>query len=171
MDALTYAQGLPSLTVTPRVGYDLELLATGAFSPLDRFMGKTDYQRTLTEMCMVDGTLFPIPVTLPLDPAALPNGTKAITLLSPNGQPLAVMELEEVFAYDKKRESRLVLGTTDIQHPYVAEMVGWGDFYASGPLRVLDLPFHRAYGELCKVPAQVRECLEVMGLEKVVAFQ
>jgi sulfate adenylyltransferase len=170
-DALAYAQGLPSLTVTPRVGYDLELLATGAFSPLDRFMGKADYQRTLTEMRMVDGTLSPIPVTLPLDQAALPKGSKAITLKSPTGQPLAVMEIEEVFAYDKKRESRLILGTTDIKHPYVAEMGGWGSFYASGPLRVLDLPYHRAYGELCKVPAQVRACLGVLGLEKVVAFQ
>ena len=55
---------------------DLELLATGAFSPLDRFMGKADYERVLTEMRLKNGMLFPIPVTLPLDEAPCPTGAR-----------------------------------------------------------------------------------------------
>ena len=171
VEMLAYAACLPTVQVSPRVEYDLELLATGAFSPLDRFMGKADYQRTLTEMRLADGTLYPIPVTLPIEQESLSSGVEAVTLIGIGGQPLAVMEIEEVFVYDKKREARLVLGTTDPKHPFVAEMAGWGNLCISGPLKVLDLPFHRLLGDLCKVPAAVRACLAVMGLDKVVAFQ
>ena len=60
-----YASELPSLQLSPRSLCDIELLAVGAFSPLDRFMGKADYTRVVEEMRLADGTLFPIPVTLP----------------------------------------------------------------------------------------------------------
>jgi sulfate adenylyltransferase len=170
-ELLAYARRLPGIQVSPRAGYDLELLASGAFSPLDRFMGKADYQRTLTEMRLADGTLSPIPVTLPVDGGAISPGVEAVALHGSNGQPLAVMDIEEVFSYDKVREARLVLGTTDPKHPLVAEMAGWGNVYISGPLKVLDLPYHRGIGDLCKTPVQVRACLALMGLDKVVAFQ
>jgi sulfate adenylyltransferase len=134
-------------------------------------MGKADYQRTLTEMRLADGTLFPIPVTLPLEEGVLSGGVEAVTLTGEAGQPLAIMQIEDVFSYDKKREARLVLGTTDPKHPFVTEMAGWGKLCASGHLKVLDLPFHRALGNLCKTPAEVRACLSSMGLDKVVAFQ
>ncbi len=64
---LAEAAHYPSLQMTDRNLHDLELLAVGAFSPLDRFMGKADYQRVLTEMRLADGTLFPIPITLTID--------------------------------------------------------------------------------------------------------
>jgi sulfate adenylyltransferase len=170
-ETLAYARCLPCVQVSPRVGLDLELLATGAFSPLDRFMAKADYQRTLTEMRLANGTLYPIPVTLPIAKEVISGGVKAITLTGSSGQPLAVMEIEDVYAYDKKREARLVLGTTDPKHPFITEMAGWGNICLSGLLKVLDLPFHRGYGDLCKTPSQVRACLAAMGLDKVVAFQ
>ena len=65
-ELLAHAAGLPRLQLTARGVCDLELLATGGFSPLDRFMGRADYERVLDEMRLADGTLFPIPVTLPV---------------------------------------------------------------------------------------------------------
>src|SRR5438132_11583650 len=64
------AYQLPSIQLSPRSVCDLELLATGAFSPLDRFMGKADYIRVLEEMRLSNGMIFPISITLPIDPAA-----------------------------------------------------------------------------------------------------
>src|SRR5256884_2249487 len=52
----------PSLQLAPRSVCDLELLATGAFSPLDRFMGRADYARVLDEMRLSCGQVFPIPI-------------------------------------------------------------------------------------------------------------
>src|SRR5919107_1624669 len=58
------AAGLPRLQLTPRSLCDLELIATGGFSPLARFMNRADYERVLEEMRLADGTLFPLPLTL-----------------------------------------------------------------------------------------------------------
>src|SRR4030095_13876598 len=60
------AARLPSLQLSMRSLCDLELLATGGFSPVDRFMGEADYVRVLREMRLADGTLFSIPITLPI---------------------------------------------------------------------------------------------------------
>ena len=67
------ANQYPTYQISDRNLHDLELLAVGAFSPLDRFMGRADYQRVLTEMRMADGTLFPIPITLTIDKEDLPT--------------------------------------------------------------------------------------------------
>src|SRR5918995_5427536 len=65
-EARAYASTLPSLQMSPRVVCDLELLASGGFSPLDRFMSEADFRGVLHEMRLADRTLFPIPVTLPV---------------------------------------------------------------------------------------------------------
>lgn len=162
---------LPSVKISARAMCDLELLATGAFSPLDRFMRKADYERVLTEMRLTDGTLFPIPVTLPVDEDQLPTWGEAITLCDARNNTLAIMQIEEVYHWDALREARLVLGTTDPRHPLVSEMVSWGKVYVSGELKVIDLPKYYDFVELRRTPAQVRQLLEEMGYANVVAFQ
>jgi len=162
---------LPNVQISARALCDLELLATGAFSPLDRFMRKVDYERTLTEMRLSDGTLFPIPVTLPVDEKALPSWGEQITLSDVRNNPLAVMQIEEVYHYDRQREARLVLGSTDPRHPLVSEMVQWGNVYVSGELKLINLPRYHDFVELRRTPAQVRHMLEKMGHANVVAFQ
>lgn len=162
---------LPSIKISARALCDLELLATGAFSPLDRFMKKADYERVLTEMRLENGTLFPIPVTLPLDEDALPSWGEQVTLCDARNNTLAVMQIEEVYHWDPLREARLVLGTTDSKHPLISEMVGWGKVYVSGALKVVDLPYYYDFVDLRRTPLQVREALEQMGHANVVAFQ
>jgi sulfate adenylyltransferase len=170
-ELLEKSSRLPTVQISARALCDLELLATGAFSPLDRFMGKADYERVLTEMRLEDGTLFPIPVTLPIDEAALPSYGEQITLADSGNNPIAVMSIEEVYHYDPQREARLVLGTTDARHPLISEMVRWGKVYISGALKVIGLPRYYDFRELRLTPAQVRARLEAMGHDKVVAFQ
>ena len=65
-EALTRAKELPTIKLSERAICDLELLAVGGFSPLDRFMGSADYGRVLEEMRLANGQLFPIPITLPV---------------------------------------------------------------------------------------------------------
>jgi sulfate adenylyltransferase len=170
-ELLARSSRLPSVKISSRALCDLELLATGAFSPLDRFMRKADYERVLTEMRLSDGTLFPIPVTLPLDESALPSWGEQITLCDARNNTIAVMQIEEVYHWDPQREARLVLGTTDPRHPLISEMVRWGKVYVSGELKVIDLPRYYDFVDLRLTPAQVRARLEEMGYDKVVAFQ
>ncbi len=170
-ELLERSSRLPSVRISPRSLCDLELLATGAFSPLDRFMGKADYERVLTEMRLENGVLFPIPITLPVDEDALPSWGEQITLSDARNNTLAVMQIEEVYPWDSLRESRLVLGTTDSRHPLVSEMVRWGKVYVSGALKMIDLPIYHDFMNLRLTPAEVRARLEGMGNEQVVAFQ
>src|SRR3990172_8191435 len=132
---LDEANRYPSIQITDRNLNDLELLATGGFSPLNRFMGEADYRRVLTEMRLQDGTLFPIPITLTINKADLPTREEWIVLRDARNYIMAMMRIEEVFRWDPIREARLVLGSTDYQHPLVAEMNSWGDLCISGELR------------------------------------
>ena len=165
---LEQANRLPSIQISARALCDLELLATGGFSPLDRFMGQADYERVIEELRLADGTLFPLPVTLPVERADLPP---RLTLRDARNNLIAIMEVAEVFVYDREREARLALGTTDSRHPLVAEMSRWGGFYASGPLRVLNLPPTYDFVELRRTPRQVQAALAALGRANVVAFQ
>lgn len=170
-ELLARSNRLPSVRISERSLCDLELLATGAFSPLDRFMGKEDYERVLTEMRFKNGVLFPIPITLPVDEDAMPTWSEQITLSDSRNNTLAVMQIEDVFHWDPLRESRLVLGTTDPKHPLISEMVRWGKVYVTGEIKVLNLPVYHDFIRLRLTPGEVRSRLEEMGNKNVVAFQ
>lgn len=171
-EALTArAMKLPSIKISTRALCDLELLATGGFSPLTEFMSKADYERVLREMRLTDGTLFPLPITLTANPAELPMVGDEIVLRNANNDLIAVMEIDEVFHWDHETEARLAYGTTDARHPMISEMVNWGKVCISGPMKVINLPKYHDFVDLRMTPAQVRERLEAMGHANVVAFQ
>src|SRR5262245_6515163 len=95
------AARLPSVRLSERVACDLELLATGAFSPLDRFMGREDLQSVLDEMRLAKGHVFPVPVTLPVEPGPEIRLDRDIALRSARNDLLAVMTIGEVWEWDK----------------------------------------------------------------------
>ncbi len=161
----------PSIQISQRALCDLELLATGGFSPLDRFMGRADYQRVLTEMRLADGTLFPIPITLTISKDEIPTRSEWLALRDSRNNLIAIMRVEEFYRWDPNMEARLVYSSTDHRHPMVSEMIRWGDFCISGELKVLNLPKYHDFTELRSAPAQVRKTLESMGHKDVVAFQ
>ncbi|MGI8857788.1 MAG: bifunctional sulfate adenylyltransferase/adenylylsulfate kinase [Thermomicrobiales bacterium] len=165
------ASGMPSVQLSPRSMCDLELLATGAFSPLDRFMGEADYRRVLAEMRLANGTLFPMPITLPVDEDTAVAVGEWIALRTPRNDLVAVMAVEEKFRRDAATESQQVFGTTDARHPLVAEMANWGAWYLSGPLTVVNPPLHYSFRSLRRTPAEVRARLAAMGRTNIVAFQ
>src|SRR6185369_11375480 len=135
-----------SIQVSPRVQCDLELLATGAFSPLDRFLGRADHERVEAEMRLANGTLWPMPITLPVANDAPVSLDREMVLRSATNEILAVMTVEEIYE---------VTGTRNV----------------SGRLRVLALPTPPDFRELRLTPAEVRAKLEELGHSNVVAFQ
>ena len=165
------AADMPRVQLTPRNICDLELLATGAFSPLDRFMGGADYSRVLEEMRLASGALFPLPVTLGVRRDAVPSLKGEVALADTYNNLLAVMRVEEVYEWNRGREARLAYGTNDFRHPTVAEMNSWGELNVSGRLRVFALPWHYDFRPLRLSPAEVRAALAGLGHGNVVAFQ
>jgi len=170
-ELLVRAKELPSLQLSERALCDLELLATGAFSPLDRFMTSADHDRVAGEMRLANGQIFPIPITLPLSKDDRLNAGSEISLRDSRNEIVATMNVEEVYEWNLEETARAVFGTVDLRHPLVAEMHRWGDRFASGPLQVLQLPARYDFRELRLTPAQTRERLEQIGFNNVVAFQ
>jgi sulfate adenylyltransferase len=165
------ASELPSIQVSNRSLCDLELMATGAFSPLDRFMSRSDYERVVHEMRLSDGTLFPIPVTLPVVPFEGLGLDKEITLRGPKNEILAIMRVEETYGWDYQNAARQVFGTLDTRHPLVSEMTKWGSLFISGKIQVIELPRHHDFAELRLSPQETRKSLNQLGFSNVVAFQ
>ncbi len=165
------AKFLPSLQVSYRTQCDLDLLAVGALSPLDRFMGEKDYRSVLAGMRLANGILFPIPITLPVDdPKGIAIGNE-IVLRSTENSILAIMKVEELYAWNLEEEAMAVAGTMDSRHALVSEMYTWGKYYISGPLVLPHLPRYYDFPELRKTPAEVREILAHMGYDNVIGFQ
>ena len=168
-----YAKRLISIRISERAVCDLELLATGAFSPLDRFMSQADHQSVLDTMRLTDGHIFPLPVTLPIDDeerARIKVGDE-IALRDLQNELLAIMTVAEIYAWDLAEVAEKAFGTQDLRHPLVAEMHRWGKVNISGPLRVLQLPRHYDFKNIRLTPAETRVRLETFGHANVVAFQ
>ncbi|HVG32636.1 MAG TPA: bifunctional sulfate adenylyltransferase/adenylylsulfate kinase [Pyrinomonadaceae bacterium] len=170
-DSLLKASGLPHVQLTQRNLCDLELLATGGFSPLDRFIGENDYQHILGEMRLASGILFPIPITLAVDPFPELKLDAEITLTDQRNNVVATMRVEEIYERDWQEEAQSVCRTTDHRHPFVAEMHSWKKLNISGELRVIELPKHYDFQSLRMTPSQVRARLASLGHANVVAFQ
>ena len=118
----SYAKRLPSIRLSERSLCDLELLAVGAFSPLDRFMGVGDYQRALDEMRLLNGALFPLPITLPVSEEALSTIRldQDIALRNAHNELLAIMTVEEIYPWDLREAAVKALGTESLKHPLVS---------------------------------------------------
>lgn len=169
--ATAHAQQLPSIRLSERELCDLELLATGGFSPLDRFMGLADYRTVLSDMRLAAGQLFPIPVTLSVrheDAIAL---DREVALRDSRNELVGTMTVAEIYEWNLPELAQLVFGTQDLRHPLVAEMHRWGNRFISGPLSVFRLPPHYDFRELRLTPSETRERFAQTGRNNVVAFQ
>jgi ATP sulfurylase len=156
---------------------DLELLATGAFSPLTGFMRKADYERCVDEMRLASGLVWSIPVTLALE-QGLADGVREgqEVALCEGDRVLALMEVEEKYPYDRptrEHEASEVYGTTAKAHPGVARLYRQGDVLLAGGIWLVDWPSaaRTEFPELRHTPRQTRRMFARRGWRSVVGFQ
>lgn len=168
------SKGWSSWDLTPRQLCDLELLMNGAFSPLQGFMGRADYESVCASMRLSSGLIWPIPVVLdvPADTATKLTPGTSLALRDPEGVMLAVLHVEEVWEADRQQEAEQVFGTTDRKHPGAAHLLDKANpFYISGKLEGLQLPPHYDYRGLRQTPAEMREKFARFGWRRIAAFQ
>ncbi len=160
-------EALEQVPLTSRELSDLGMLATGALSPLEGFMSREDYERVLEEMRLQGGLPWALPVCLAVDEA--PRG-ETVALTDETGKALAVLDVQEVYEYDKQREAEQCFRTTDDAHPGVARLYGQKPLYLAGRVTVFerhDPPFP----ELALDPADTRRVFAERGWRRVVGFQ
>jgi len=168
------AFNLSDITLNDRHLCDLELLATGAFSPLKGFMTRTDYESVLDRMRLQNGALWPIPICLdiPETKAKSLEAGQSVTLRDPEGFLLAIMEIEDIWPVEIEKEALHVFGTSDQVHPGVQQLYKKSDnFYIGGSLEVLSLPLHFDFKQLRLTPQEVKDIYKRMGWKRVVGFQ
>ncbi|MBO8173039.1 MAG: sulfate adenylyltransferase [Bacillaceae bacterium] len=152
---------------------DIECISTGAFSPLIGFMDQQDYRSVVQQMRLSDGTLWPIPVTLPIDEeqaAGISIGEK-VALKGEGGTVYAVLTVTDKFRPDKHREARMVYRTEDIRHPGVKKLFSRPDVYLGGPIDVINRPDPGPFRQVYLTPEDTRRIFKEMGWKKVVGFQ
>ena len=160
-------ESLERVTLTSREVSDLDMLATGALSPLEGFLGRDDYDCVVDEMRLANGLPWALPVCLAVD--AAPRGDR-VALADGSGRLLAVLEVDEVYPYDKEREAERCFRTTDTEHPGVARLFAQHPLYLSGRVSVFDrVP--PAFPKLAMDPAETRATFAERGWKRVVGFQ
>ena len=161
------ADSLERVTLTSREVSDLDMIASGALSPLEGFMGRDDYERVVEEMRLASGLVWALPVCLAV-PAA-PQGER-VALADEAGTLLGVLEVEEVYVYDKEREAERCFRTTDDAHPGVARLYAQAPLYLAGRVTIFERP-EPAFPELALDPVETRGVFAERGWKRVVGFQ
>ena len=168
------ANHLPKLVVNARELSDLEMLAVGALSPLTGFVGEADYVSVLETMHLSSGLAWAIPVTLSLtddDVKRIGAGNSIALLPREEGDPIAVLDVAEVFKRDRQKEALGVFATEDLDHPGVRALHDAGDFCLAGTVRALALPEHDDFLAYRLTPAQTRAAFAEREWRTVVGFQ
>ncbi len=167
------ADSLPHVCLSSKEVSDVLMLGVGAFSPLNGFMTKLDYESVVNEMRLSDGVLWPIPVTVAVSKNLadkIPDGRR-VALIDNRETVLAVMTVNDKFPYDKRNEAQKVYGTADKEHPGVQKIYEQGEFYIGGPVQILSgREYFKLYPEFAQ-PNEVRELFRKQGWSTIAAFQ
>jgi sulfate adenylyltransferase len=164
------AASLPRITLDAREQADLELIATGAASPLEGFLGPADYASVVDKLRLADGTVWPLPLTLATDTTGLTPGSSA-ALHDASGRLWGVIEIEHVFTRDPLEESRKVYGTEEAAHPGVAYLLSRPRTLVGGRVQVLPLPEDLPFARFRLTPRELRAAIAARGWRRVAGFQ
>lgn len=151
---------------------DVKLIANGAFSPLTGFLGKADYESVVKNMRLADGTVWSIPITLPVSVEKADQLTigEEVKLVS-NGTVYGVLTLEEKYVPNKEVEAENVYRTTDLAHPGVKKLFDRPNVYLAGPIYLVKQIEADRFQEFYLDPTETRAKFESLGWKKVVGFQ
>lgn len=170
---LEHARKLRQIPLDSKNISDLEMIACGAMSPLRGFMTRKDYQYVVEDMRLENGLVWSIPVTLAIDKeTAKAVGNEAqVALTDDQKNILALMDVEDIFTYDKEKEAEMVFRTTDREHPGVAYVYQQGDFLLGGAITMINRPEHSDFNDYRRDPAETRRIFAEKGWKTIVAFQ
>lgn len=172
-ELLERARTLKKLPLNRRKLCDLEMLAVGAYSPLEGYMGRKDYEGVVTGMHLANGLPWTIPITFRVD---VPTGNsiregEALALVDPAQNPVAILQVTEKFEYDKKIAARAVYRTDSPDHPGVGILFQRGDVLLGGKVRVIGLPEGLEFLPYRRGPAETRSIFRERGWKTIVGFQ
>ncbi len=167
------ARALPVIQLNPFEVSDLEMLAIGAFSPLEGYMTSADYTRVINDKRLANGLPWTLPITLAVskEKAESLKHASCAALADASGALLAVLEIHDVFHYDREAESVAVFRTANSDHPGARYVASRGDWIIGGPVEVFRRPNSEAHPKYRLDPADTRRIFVERGWNTVVGFQ
>ena len=166
---------LPSLAVRDQIAHECVNIAYGFFSPLEGFMGQADVDAVARHMTLVSGYIWSIPIVLDLSQDTLQQAGVQVgdaVLLTYQQQPLAVLEVAEIYTYDTVFLAQQIYGTTDPAHPGVARTMAYHEHFLAGPLTLVNPPrLNPPFDRFWLTPRQMRQALAQRDWTTVAAFQ
>jgi sulfate adenylyltransferase len=174
-DAGHSPNGLPRLPVRDQIAREVVNLSYGFFSPLNGFMDRRDVDSVVRRMTLADGTVWSIPIVFDVSAgvlAAYGLQTGGRVLLTYQDQPLAVLEISDIFDYDRDFLAQQVYGTADASHPGVERTNALDDTFIGGPVTLINPPsINPPFDRFWKTPQQLRERFAQRDWRSVVAHQ
>jgi sulfate adenylyltransferase len=170
---LERAASFPTLMVASVTLFDLVCIATGVFSPLTGFLTEKDYLSVRDQMRLEDGTVWSIPITLPVPEEKVKEVWRAdyVSLVDQAGTVVAVVQVESLYRVNQEVEARKVYRTVDRKHPGVACLMGQSPIYLGGAIWLLNRPERVEFAKYMYDPAETRRIFKERGWRKVVGFQ
>ncbi len=166
------SSAMPALYLNAREVSDLEMIATGAYSPLEGFLNPSDYASVCANMRLANGIAWPIPITLSVSDEQANSFRQFEDLaLYQADHLLGILHLAEKYRYDKGREAELVYRTTDSAHPGVSALYSQGDWLLGGKISLVNRPRELPFQKYRKDPSETRALFQERGWRRVVAFQ
>ncbi|MFB3785797.1 MAG: sulfate adenylyltransferase [bacterium] len=169
------ARALPRVVITSRETSDLIMLGIGAFTPLEGFMNRADWQGVCDEMRLTNGIFWPIPITLSASAevaAGIREGTDIALIDEETNELMGTMTVREKYRIDKAHECRQVFRTVDPEHPGVQKVMEQGEWNLAGPVKVLSESYYpEDFAGVYQRPDESRRIFEAKGWRTVAALQ
>jgi len=168
-------QGLKQLPIRGQLARECINIAYGFFSPLEGFMSRADVDSVVKDMTLANGCVWSIPIVFDVSNAEIHEAgvkTGDVLLLTYQGNPLATLEVEEIYSYDKEVMARNVYGTTEEKHPGVRRTRAYKDKFIGGPVTLVNPPIiNPPFDNFWFPPKALRERFAERGWKRVVAHQ
>ena len=172
------AASLPSITIASAAAGNAVMLAGGYFTPLTGFMTRADAIAVGQDMHTASGLFWPTPVlNLVRDSAGITAGMR-VALRDPNVEGAPVLAIQDIQSVDVFSDQELqtltqqVYGTTDTEHPGVADFLSQGNTALAGPIQVLNFSYFATdFPDTFRTAVDIRNDIEKQGWKRTVAFQ
>jgi len=164
---------LRKIPLTSREVSDLEMIATGAMSPLEGFMCKDDYHSVVDTMRLTNGLPWSLPVTLAVSQETADSLSlkDEVALVDGHGHALAILTVEDIFNHDKEKESVEVYKTDSAEHPGIKYLYEVGPVLVGGKIALFQRPRHEDFLQYRLDPEDTRKRFQEKGWKTVVGFQ